>query len=38
MGADICDYKSSANDWRMMEFESIMADKGLINMVNSIGS
>ena len=29
-GADICNCKSSANEWCMIECESIMADKGLI--------
>ena len=32
-GADICNYKSSANEWCMIESKSIMADKGLIYMV-----
>ena len=36
-GADICDCKSSANERCMIECESIMADKGLIYMVKSIG-
>ena len=36
-GADICNCKSSANEWCMIECESIMADKGLIYMVRSIG-
>ena len=35
--ADICICTSSANDWCMVEYESIMADKGLIYMVKSIG-
>ena len=35
-GADICNCKSSANEWCMIECESIMADKGLIYMVKSI--
>ena len=35
--ADICYCKSSANEWCMTECESIMADKGLIYMVKSIG-
>ena len=34
---DICNCKSSANEWCMIECESIMADKGLIYMVKSIG-
>ena len=36
-GADICNCKSSANDLCMIECESIVADKGLIYMVKSIG-
>ena len=36
-GADICNCKSSANEWCMIECESIMADKGLIHMVKRIG-
>ena len=36
-GADICNCKSSANEWCMIECESIMADEGLIYMVKSIG-
>ena len=36
-GADICNYKSSENEWCMIECESIMADKGLIYMVKRIG-
>ena len=36
-GADICNCKSSANEWCMIECESIMADIGLIYMVKSIG-
>ena len=36
-GADICNCRSSANEWCMIECESIMADKGLIYMVKSIG-
>ena len=36
-GADICNYKSSANEWCMIECESIMADKGLMYMVKRIG-
>ena len=36
-GADICNCKSSANEWYMIECESIMADKGLVYMVRSIG-
>ena len=35
--ADICSCKSSENEWCMMECETIMADKGLIYMVKSIG-
>ena len=35
-GADISNCKSSANEWCMIECESIMADKGLIYMVKSI--
>ena len=36
-GADICSCKSSTNEWCMIECESIMADKGLIYMMKSIG-
>ena len=36
-GADICNCKSSVNEWCMIECESIMADRGLIYMVKSIG-
>ena len=36
-GADICNCRSSANEWCMTECESITADKGLIYMVKSIG-
>ena len=36
-GADICNCKSSASEWCMIECESIMADKGLIYMVKRIG-
>ena len=36
-GADICNCKSSANEWCMIDCESIMADKGLLYMVKSIG-
>ena len=36
-GAGICNCKSSANEWCMIECESIMADKGLIYMVKVIG-
>ena len=36
-GADNCNCKSSANEWCMIECESIIADKGLIYMVKSIG-
>ena len=36
-GAAICNCKSSANEWCMIECESIMADKGLIYMVKGIG-
>ena len=36
-GADICNCKSSANEWCMIECESIMADKGLVYMLKSIG-
>ena len=35
-GADTCNCKSSANEWCMIECESIMADKGLVYMVKSI--
>ena len=35
--ADICYCKSSANEWRMIECESIMVDKGIMYMVKSIG-
>ena len=37
-GADICDCKSPANDWCMIEYVSIMVDRGLVYMVKSIGS
>ena len=37
VGADICNCKSSANEWCMIECELIMADKGLIYMAKSIG-
>ena len=37
-GANICNFKSSANEWCMIECESILADKGWIYMVRSIGS
>ena len=33
----MCYCMSSANEWCMIECESIMADKGLAYMVNSIG-
>ena len=36
-GADICNCKLSANEWCMIECDSIMADKGLIYMVKRIG-
>ena len=36
-GADICNCKSSVNEWCMIKCESIMTDKGLIYMVKSIG-
>ena len=36
-GADICNCKSSVNERCIIECESIMADKGLIYMVKSIG-
>ena len=36
-GADICNCKSSANEWCMIECETIMADKGLMYMVKRIG-
>ena len=36
-GADICSCRSSANEWYMIECESIMADKVLICMVKCIG-
>ena len=35
-GANICTCKSAANEWCMIECESIMSDKGLIYMVKSI--
>ena len=35
--ADICICSSSANEWCMIECESIMADYGLIYIVKSIG-
>ena len=37
LGADICNCKSSANEWCMIECESKKADKGLIYIVKSIG-
>ena len=37
VGADICNCKSSANEWCMIECKSIMAGKGLAFMVKSIG-
>ena len=36
-GADICSCRSSENEWCMIEYGSIMADKGLMYMVKSIG-
>ena len=36
-GADIYNCKSSANEWCVIVCESIMADKGLVHMVKSIG-
>ena len=36
-GSDICNCKSSAIEWCMIECESIMADRGLMYMVKSIG-
>ena len=36
-GEDIRSCKSSANEYCMIECESIIADKGLIYMVKSIG-
>ena len=36
-GAYICNCKSSANEWCMIECESIMAGKSLIYMVKRIG-
>ena len=33
----MCNCMSSANEWCMIECESIMADKGLIYRVKSIG-
>ena len=36
-GADICNCMSSANEWCMIECESIIADKGLLYMVKRIG-
>ena len=35
-GADICNCRSSASEWCMIECESMMADKGLIYKVKSI--
>ena len=35
--AVICSCKSSANEWCMIECESIMADKGFIYILKSIG-
>ena len=32
-GADICNCKSSAIEWCMIEFEAIMSDKRLIYMI-----
>ena len=37
-GADICNCRSSANEWCIIECESLMADKGLIYIVKSIGT
>ena len=36
-GGDICNRKSSANEWCIIMCESIMADKVLIYIVKSIG-
>ena len=36
-GADICSCMSSAKEWCVIECESIMADKGLIYILKSIG-
>ena len=36
-GAYICNCKSSANEWCVIDCMSIVADKGLIYMVNSFG-
>ena len=35
--ADICNCKSSANEWCLIECESIMTDKRMIYIVKSIG-
>ena len=35
-GADNCNCRSSANEWCMIECESIMADRGLVHMVKNI--
>ena len=34
-GVDICNCKSFANEWCMIECESIMGDKGLLYMEKS---
>ena len=36
-GVDICSCNLSANEWCMIEIESIMADKALVYMVRSMG-
>ena len=36
-GANICNCKSSVNEWCVIECESIMADKGIRYMVKNIG-
>ena len=35
-GADICNCKSSANEWRMIVCELTLADKGYVHMVKRI--
>ena len=37
-GADICNCRSSANEWCLIECESIMVDKALTYMEKSTGS
>ena len=37
LSEDICNCKTLTNEWCVIECESIMADKGLIYMMKSIG-